>query len=466
MYSFLSNLRNRFTTQHENLNGRHTKTYDNNDTYDGEFVHGLRHGQGVYTHQLGHKYDGQWSNDCRHGVGMFTYAKESAAGGGVGWSGTFDGQWSDGEKHGRGWFLFVNGDKYEGQWYRGRPHGFGIHSFANKDRYEGQHSGGLMHGYGIYYHANGDCLIGRWREGKQDGPAVWTSIEGVRREERWRDGRREWQSGAVRETDPGLARQAAMDVLEEMVRVDEKEAEFERRELARRQEEEERRRREEVERLRRLKHEQEEREEKERIAHQLSQLIMNDFKPLTEDGQEERKVMEVNGVSPAGRTEEHKESEPAGAKDDLPDTPTSTLTHPATDGGQDAQQQQHSTSPPKLPTSPPPPLPRNPPTPRNRNSVADATENGVQQPTDTSTADTVTLSAAPGPGNEPANHTAHLVAQPPGTEPATVATNGVEVDESSRESVKDTLTSAAADVITADASPPVVVHDAQSEHVT
>ena len=374
MYNFLSNLRSRFTPQHENLNGRHLKTYDNNDTYDGEFVHGLRHGQGVYTHSLGHKYDGQWQNDCRHGVGMFTYAREAAAGGGVGWSGTFDGQWSEGEKQGRGWFLFVNGDKFEGQWYRGRPHGFGIHSYANKDRYEGQHSGGLMHGYGIYYHANGDCLIGRWREGKQDGPAVWTSIEGVRREERWRDGRREWQSGAVRETDPSLARQAAMDVLEEMIRVDEKEAEFERRQLARRQEEEERMKREEVERLRRLKHEQEEREEKERIAQQLSQLILDDFKPMAD---EERK--EVNGGSQSRATtaEEHKEDSSHTGKDELPDTPTATLTHTEADSSRDSQQ---PLSPPKQDSSSPttpPPLPRHPPTPRSRHSTADNNENGT-----------------------------------------------------------------------------------------
>ena len=458
MYSFLNNLRSRFTHQHENLNGRHVKTYDNNDTYDGEFVHGLRHGQGVYTHSLGHKYDGQWQNDCRHGVGMFTYAKEGAAGGGVGWSGTFDGQWSEGEKHGRGWFLFVNGDKYEGQWYRGRPHGFGIHSFANKDRYEGQHSGGLMHGYGIYYHANGDCLIGRWKEGKQDGPAVWTSIEGVRREERWRDGRREWQSSPVRETDPGLARQAAMDVLEEMIQVDEKEAEFERQQLARRQEEEERRKRDEVERQRRLKHEQEEREEKERIAQQLSQLILDDFKPLAEEGQDERK--DVNGLG-AGKTEEHKESDTGTVKDD-PDTPTATLTH--TEAQNSPEPPQHAVTPPKLPSGPPaapPPLPRHPPTPRSKHSEADTSENGVLQPPE-STADIPQATAVT--VNEAAADSAAAVEH---SVTKSVAVNGQMTVESGHEASKDVTADAEVYVPTLHAAPPpVAVEDTQSGHVT
>ena len=47
MYSFLSTLRSRFSGTHENLNGRHHKTYDNGDHYDGEFLNGQRHGQGV-----------------------------------------------------------------------------------------------------------------------------------------------------------------------------------------------------------------------------------------------------------------------------------------------------------------------------------------------------------------------------------------------------------------------------------
>ena len=138
-----------------------------------------------------------------------------------------------------------------------------------------------MDGYGIYYFAGGDTLIGRWKDGVQDGPCVYTGIEGVRREEKWSKGVREWGSGVVREKDSGGARTAAVLVLEEMVRVEEKEAEFERREAARREEDERRREREEVERQRRLLHEQEEREEKERIAQHLSQHILDDFKPLS-----------------------------------------------------------------------------------------------------------------------------------------------------------------------------------------
>jgi len=44
-------------------------------TYTGEFVHGQRHGQGVWTNKgTGESYNGQWVDGMKHGEGTFIYS--------------------------------------------------------------------------------------------------------------------------------------------------------------------------------------------------------------------------------------------------------------------------------------------------------------------------------------------------------------------------------------------------------
>lgn len=40
--------------------GRHKHTYDNGDTFEGDFVRGKRHGNGVYISTAGARYEGEW----------------------------------------------------------------------------------------------------------------------------------------------------------------------------------------------------------------------------------------------------------------------------------------------------------------------------------------------------------------------------------------------------------------------
>ena len=60
-------------------------------------------------------YDGEWLDGMRHGEGRF-----------VGVSGdVYTGQWEDDKRHGRGRCVYGNGNVYEGQWLRGKPSGEG-----------------------------------------------------------------------------------------------------------------------------------------------------------------------------------------------------------------------------------------------------------------------------------------------------------------------------------------------------
>ena len=48
--------------------------YCNKDYYKGEFLNGMKHGEGKYT--FGDKkgfYEGDWKNDLKHGWGTFSF---------------------------------------------------------------------------------------------------------------------------------------------------------------------------------------------------------------------------------------------------------------------------------------------------------------------------------------------------------------------------------------------------------
>ena len=57
--------------------GRGKKTYDNGETYEGDFVNGVRHGQGTYTWANGTVYIGEFVNGNPSGNGTYIYPTEA-----------------------------------------------------------------------------------------------------------------------------------------------------------------------------------------------------------------------------------------------------------------------------------------------------------------------------------------------------------------------------------------------------
>ena len=43
-------------------------------TYEGQWEHDLKHGQGVYLWEDGDRYEGLWKNSKRHGNGNYQWA--------------------------------------------------------------------------------------------------------------------------------------------------------------------------------------------------------------------------------------------------------------------------------------------------------------------------------------------------------------------------------------------------------
>ena len=52
--------------------GKALAMYPNGDTYEGEFMDGIRESRGVYRYAAsGEKYDGEWNNGRQHGKGRY-----------------------------------------------------------------------------------------------------------------------------------------------------------------------------------------------------------------------------------------------------------------------------------------------------------------------------------------------------------------------------------------------------------
>lgn len=55
----------------ENYNGRGKKHYENGISYEGDWVNGIREGNGTLKHYNNIVYQGQWQNDQFNGRGKF-----------------------------------------------------------------------------------------------------------------------------------------------------------------------------------------------------------------------------------------------------------------------------------------------------------------------------------------------------------------------------------------------------------
>lgn len=132
---------------------------------------GRRHGQGKLKWSNGDVYEGNFVHGVRHGPGSLTF------GGGGG--GEYVGDWEDNLMHGTGTRRFANGDLYTGPYVRGRRHGAnGRFYFANGDLYVGQWEEDMLHGTGRYYYHHGQRFEGDFVKGVRHGKGKLQRLDG------------------------------------------------------------------------------------------------------------------------------------------------------------------------------------------------------------------------------------------------------------------------------------------------
>ncbi len=167
-----------------NNNRRHGKgiyTWTNGkysgDEYIGEFVYGLKHGQGTYTSANGDRYTGEWENDNYNVFGTYT------------WSGgnEYKGEWADGLKCGQGIKKWTNGDTYTGEWKNNIRNGQGTFSWTNGDTFSGEWKNDMKNGLGTYTWADGAIYTGEWENNMKHGKGTLTWANGDKYVGEWKE---------------------------------------------------------------------------------------------------------------------------------------------------------------------------------------------------------------------------------------------------------------------------------------
>lgn len=158
--------------------GTHVEQYGMDGQYEGDFMHGMRHGRGRYEFR-GEIYNGEWKWDQRHGEGELKCTDGS----------TIKGSFQNGKPHGMATVVDKNGAQiYEGEFKDGKRDGLGRQNFDSGDMYTGGWKNGRLHDRGVYYFSNGDRLNGMWKEGVYDGVGIFFYADGSKSRREYRDG--------------------------------------------------------------------------------------------------------------------------------------------------------------------------------------------------------------------------------------------------------------------------------------
>lgn len=87
--------------------------------YEGSFVAGKKHGQGVKVWPNGDRFAGGFKDDKRDGNGLYRWGTGSK------WSGDFYlGNYFNDNRHGWGAYEWANGDRFEGEWKEDLRYGY------------------------------------------------------------------------------------------------------------------------------------------------------------------------------------------------------------------------------------------------------------------------------------------------------------------------------------------------------
>lgn len=137
--------------------------------FQGEWVHGKRHGQGILIWRNGSRYDGNFIDDKLGGQGALLWALGLE----------YRGEWINNYAHGRGELRFPNGKRYFGEWANGKRHGWGHLTFpVNDEKQRVEYVGGwfedLQSGEGVMKWSNNASYTGHWLQGKRHGYGVHT----------------------------------------------------------------------------------------------------------------------------------------------------------------------------------------------------------------------------------------------------------------------------------------------------
>jgi hypothetical protein len=84
--------------------------FENGDIYEGEWLNGMRHGQGKYTSVNKHVYSGQYVRDQRHGYGTYRWPEGDV----------YVGEYRQDKREGKGTYMDAEGKSQDGYFVNGK----------------------------------------------------------------------------------------------------------------------------------------------------------------------------------------------------------------------------------------------------------------------------------------------------------------------------------------------------------
>lgn len=152
-----------------------------NGSYDGNFLNGLRHGEGTYTWNSGSFYSGDWKEGEKHGYGKDVLFKNGK------YHSEYTGEFYKNQLHGHGVLKLANGDIYDGDYEDGKAHGTGKITYGNGQTYEGSFRNDKINGLGTYIWPNGEKYVGELKDGKRHGSGTDYYPNGDIQSGQWKD---------------------------------------------------------------------------------------------------------------------------------------------------------------------------------------------------------------------------------------------------------------------------------------
>ena len=150
-------------TGHWYRNMRHgfgTETKDDY-LYRGEFVKGVKEGQGKWKMPDNAHYSGGFKNDKISGSGIYTFGDNSKFK-------CYRGEWVDNQMHGQGSLEYKDGKVYTGDFVNGKFEGTGNLEVPEKGRYSGSFKAGKMDGVIQFFPVKGNVKRLRFSEGVEN----------------------------------------------------------------------------------------------------------------------------------------------------------------------------------------------------------------------------------------------------------------------------------------------------------
>uniref|UniRef100_A0A8C2BMX5 Alsin Rho guanine nucleotide exchange factor ALS2 b n=1 Tax=Cyprinus carpio TaxID=7962 RepID=A0A8C2BMX5_CYPCA len=142
-------------------------------TYEGRWVSGKPHGQGVVKWPDGRMYTGTFKNGLEDGFGDYVVPNKN-----LNSCDHYQGQWKDGKMHGFGTFRYASGEIYEGSFLDNMRHGHGMLrsgklSSTSPSVFIGQWQNDKKSGYGVFDDiTRGEKYMGMWLDDQRQGNGV------------------------------------------------------------------------------------------------------------------------------------------------------------------------------------------------------------------------------------------------------------------------------------------------------